>query len=415
MIMLRQIQWAALTVLMYQVAMAGSARARSREQVLRNAKVDMTKAVDVAVTKVPNATLTEIDLERTKTGRVWELDLLTTDTLMKVQVDPVTGNVIKVWDASKDEPGEVDEARQAAASVKVEWRAALATALKTHAGATPYCIELEVEDGAVVYAVHALAGGRRVDVAVDAASGQPLERRDVEKDDEDAEGAERQGEVDGEDQESDVRHPADARFTDSFDVESSEFTSTGRNPYFILEPGYQRVLTGKEGRHAVRLEVTVLNETRRVGDIDTRVVEERETKDGALAEVSHNYFAICKRTNDVFYFGETTDEYRDGKIVGHEGAWEAGKNHARAGLMMPGTPLVGARFYQEIAPGQAMDRAEIISLTETLQTPAGTFVGCQKVEETTPLESGEREYKIYAPGVGLIRDGSLVLAAIKRP
>jgi len=207
----------------------------------------------------------------------------------------------------------------------------------------------------------------------------------------------------------------DLGFTDTFDIESRAFSSTGRNPYFILEPGYQLVLAGKEGRQAVQLEITVLHETRRVGDIETRVVEERETKDGALAEVSRNYFAICQRTNDVYYFGEESDEYRDGKVVGHEGAWEAGKNHGRAGLMMPGTPLVGARFYQEIAPGEAMDRAQIISLTETLKTPAGDFVGCQKVEETTPLEPGEREYKLYAPGVGLIQDGSLKLIAIKKP
>lgn len=207
----------------------------------------------------------------------------------------------------------------------------------------------------------------------------------------------------------------DLGFTDTYDIESGEFTSTGRNPYFILEPGYQLVLAGNEGRHTVRLEITVLNETRHVGDIETRVVEERETRDGVLAEVSRNYFAICKRTNDVFYFGETTDEYRDGKVVGHEGAWEAGKNHAQAGLMMPGTPLVGARFYQEIAPGEAMDRAEIISLRETLKTQAGNFVGCQKVEETSPLEPGEREYKLYAPGVGLIRDGTLTLVAINKP
>jgi len=34
---------------------------------------------------------------------------------------------------------------------------------------------------------------------------------------------------------------------------------------------------------------------------------------------------------------------------------------------MPGLALLKARYYQEVAPRIAMDRAEIISLTETLK------------------------------------------------
>ena len=77
--------------------------------------------------------------------------------------------------------------------------------------------------------------------------------------------------------------------------------------------------------------------------------------------------------------------------------------------MMPGLPLVGAKHYQEIAPGVAMDRAEIVSATETFAAPAGAFNNCLKVAETTPLEPNEKEYKYYAPGVGLLQDGSLKL------
>ena len=76
---------------------------------------------------------------------------------------------------------------------------------------------------------------------------------------------------------------------------------------------------------------------------------------------------------------------------------------------MPGLVLLGARYYQEIAPKTAMDRAEIISLTETKQTPAGTFTNCLKTEETTPLEPKDNEYKLYAPGIGLIQDEDLLL------
>ena len=43
--------------------------------------------------------------------------------------------------------------------------------------------------------------------------------------------------------------------------------------------------------------------------------------------------------------------YKDGKPAGHEGAWTANTAGAKAGLFMPSRPLLGARFYQEIAPG----------------------------------------------------------------
>lgn len=193
-------------------------------------------------------------------------------------------------------------------------------------------------------------------------------------------------------------------WTSDFSAEKNDLVSTGRNPYFILEPGHQIVLeAGNE-----RVTMTVLDETKTVDGVETRVVEERETKGGAVVEVSRNFFAISKRTNSVYYFGEDVDEYKDGKVAGHGGTWLAGRDGSY-GLMMPGLPLLGARFYQELAPGKALDRAEIVGLNETVATPAGRFEQCLKIEETTPLESGEREFKLYAPGIGLVQDGSLRL------
>ena len=147
------------------------------------------------------------------------------------------------------------------------------------------------------------------------------------------------------------------RFQDSFDFENRDFASTGRNKYFILEPGYQIVLEGREGEHTVKLEITVLNETKEIAGIQTRVMEERETVNGKLVEISRNFFAICKQTKSVFYFGEEVDIYKDGKVIAHEGAWIHDKNNARSGMMMPGEPILGARYYQEVAPKVAMDRA----------------------------------------------------------
>jgi len=87
-----------------------------------------------------------------------------------------------------------------------------------------------------------------------------------------------------------------------------------------------------------------------------------------------------------------------------EGSWLAGTNGNKAGLIMPGTPKLNMKYYQELAPGVAMDRAEIESLTETCKTPAGTFSGCMKVKETSGIELLAKEYKYHAPGIGLVRD-----------
>jgi hypothetical protein len=191
-----------------------------------------------------------------------------------------------------------------------------------------------------------------------------------------------------------AQRPSDD-WTREFGVDKSELVSTGRNPYFILEPG--RRLTLEHG--AERLVITVLPDIRVVDGVETRVVEERETNNGKLVEISRNFYAISKRTNSVFYFGEEVDVYRNDRITGHEGSWVSGVGGARFGLMMPGLPLLRARYYQEVAPKLAMDRAEIILLRgDTLRT-----------EETTPLEPGHKEYKVYAAGVGLIQDGDLTL------
>ena len=194
-------------------------------------------------------------------------------------------------------------------------------------------------------------------------------------------------------------------WTAEFPVTKDELASTGRNSYFILEPGYTLVYEGG-GKH---LTITVLDETKVVDGVETRVIEERELEAGKLIEVSRNYYAISKQTNDVFYFGEDVDMYKNGKVVNHDGSWLAGVKDAKFGMMMPGKVLLNARYYQEIARKVAMDRSEIASMTETVQTPAGEFTNCVKVVETTPLEPFITEYKYYAPGIGLVQDGKLKL------
>ncbi len=200
---------------------------------------------------------------------------------------------------------------------------------------------------------------------------------------------------------------AGSSWQEEFDIAGCNLMTTGRNQYFVLEPGHQVVLESSD----TKLAITVLDETKTVDGVMTRVVEEREWEDGELFEVSRNYFAICDASKDIFYFGEDVDYYEDGKVIKHEGAWLAGSNGNRAGLIMSGSPTLGMKYYQEIAPGVALDRAEIVSLDETCETPAGTFANCLKVKEGTALNVFETDYKYYALDIGLIKDEDLVLTS----
>lgn len=201
----------------------------------------------------------------------------------------------------------------------------------------------------------------------------------------------------------------DKKWTSSFDEEHCTFSSVGKNRFFILEPGHQLVLESSREK----VVITVLVQTKKIGNVETRIIEEREEKNGKLVEVSRNFFAICKEHGDIFYFGEEVDDYQDGKIVAHSGAWRADEKNSKAGIIMPGTIFLGARHYQEIAPN-AMDRAEIISDDVTMKTPAGTFRNCIRVEETSGLDPDEKCYKTYAPDIGLIQDEDLLLTGYSR-
>jgi hypothetical protein len=196
--------------------------------------------------------------------------------------------------------------------------------------------------------------------------------------------------------------PADWRET--FQVNKADLAPTGSNPYLTIQPG--RVLKLAHGKD--RLTLSILPDTKTVDGVTTGVLEEREEINGQLIEVSRNFFATDRNTGDVYYFGEEVDNYKDGKIINHESAWLAGKKGARFGLMIPGQPKVGDKFYQEIAPKVALDRVEIVSIDETVKTPAGTFHHCVHLRETTPLEA-DVSHKYYAPGVGMIKDDEFEL------
>ena len=218
-------------------------------------------------------------------------------------------------------------------------------------------------------------------------------------------------------------------FTEEFPVEECSFSPYGGNPFFSLKPGRRTYFNNAacvaagECDDREDLVITVTPELKKVWIDDdrarravwTRVIVEHERENGELKEISRNYVAMCVQSRDVYYFGEDVDIYEGGRVVSHEGAWLAGRHGAEPGILMPDSAFIlGQRYYQELAPGVALDRAEHVDADVEIDLQAGNFDDCIEVTETTPLEPGSESTKFYCPGVGLVIDNDLEAIAVER-
>ena len=174
------------------------------------------------------------------------------------------------------------------------------------------------------------------------------------------------------------------------------------NPFLPLAFLQQDILERKSGR-VERTAKPELHKSFKVGDqtVEALVVEDREFEDGKLAEVALDYFAQAD-DGTVYYLGEDVDEYKNGKVTGHSGAWLLGVQTQHPGVLMPAHPKVGDKFKSENVPKITTEDDEVVSLSETVTVPAGTYKNCLKIKEV--LSDGGTEYKYYAPGVGCVKE-----------
>jgi hypothetical protein len=169
------------------------------------------------------------------------------------------------------------------------------------------------------------------------------------------------------------------------------------NPNLPLKPGTVFVFRGEDVLGRVR----VTNRKLEVAGVKTTVVKDVEFVDGKLAEKTFDYFAQDKAGN-VWYFGEDTAEYENGRVVSTEGTWRAGVDGAKPGIVMLADPEVGLTYRQEEAPGVAEDKARVVSLNAKARVPAGRFEGALKTFEFSPLDPELKENKFYASGIGQV-------------
>jgi hypothetical protein len=188
---------------------------------------------------------------------------------------------------------------------------------------------------------------------------------------------------------------------DPVTLDPADFTTEIDNPYWPMEPRSRWVYEEVEGGERLRVEVTVTGRTRVVDGIDAVVVRDvvTDARSGEPLEVTDDWYAQDSDGN-VWYLGEETAEYENGRPVSTAGSFEAGRDGAQAGVIMPANPEPGMAYREEHYPGEAEDEARVLSVDEQAAVPAGRYTNALMTSNVNPLEPNVQEYKLYARGVG---------------
>ena len=182
-------------------------------------------------------------------------------------------------------------------------------------------------------------------------------------------------------------------------IDPTNFVRHVTNPFFPLPPGQTFVYEGQTGDGFEHNDFIVTHKTKKIMGVTCTEVHDVVYLDGKLAEDTLDWYAQDRQGN-VWYFGENTAEFEEGRPVTLAGTFTAGVNNDKPGIIMEANSMVGDFYRQEFSLGNAEDNALVVSLKTTVKVPAGEFHECLKTEETTPLEPDALEDKYYAAGVG---------------
>jgi hypothetical protein len=182
------------------------------------------------------------------------------------------------------------------------------------------------------------------------------------------------------------------------EINPADFTTKITNTYFSLPVGKKMVYQAKTEDGVETIEVLITGKTKSVMGVETLIFWDRVWLNGELIEDTRDYLAQDKEGN-VWYFGEDVDNYENGKLKDHDGAWLAGVDGAKPGIWMKASPRVGNSYRQEYYLGKAEDMAKVLATNETVSVPYGTFTNCVKTFDWSPV-SAHKANKYYCPQVG---------------
>jgi hypothetical protein len=208
------------------------------------------------------------------------------------------------------------------------------------------------------------------------------------------------------------------RYDPDFDPANFDPAFATPNRYFPLNVGDRWVYEG-DGETVT---VEVLDKTKLIEGVTCRVVNDIVTEDGVAVEDTDDWYAQGT-DGAIWYCGEISkdfevfegDDPEEPELVEIDGSWKAGRDGAKAGIIMQADPQPGDVYRQEVALGDAEDAAEVLSnsysfgtdpdldqfVPQALAEALCTANDCLVTKEFTPLEPDALERKYYAPGIGL--------------
>ena len=184
-------------------------------------------------------------------------------------------------------------------------------------------------------------------------------------------------------------------------LDPKDFTTRIDNPYWPMDPGTRWTYreTDQEGAQ-LKVVVTVSDQTKKIANgVTARVVRDTVTENGKIIEDTLDWYAQDKEGN-IWYLGENTAEFQNGKLITKAGSFEAGVDGAQPGIVMPADPQDGMQYRQEYYKGEAEDNGEVLSTTEKVRSPLGQFDNALLTKDTITIEPNVLQYKLYAKGIG---------------
>jgi len=186
-------------------------------------------------------------------------------------------------------------------------------------------------------------------------------------------------------------------------LDPSKFTTEIDNPYWPMKPGYHWVYRELEDGELQRVDVTVTDQTKVLDGVTARVVHDRVMRQGQVVEDTRDWYAQDSDGN-LWYLGEDTKEYENGKVKSTEGSWAYGVDGAQPGVVVPADPKQGMTYREEFYAGHAEDAAEVLNVDSQVQVPYGRFKGAILTRNYSSLEPTVEEMKLYARGVGPVME-----------
>jgi hypothetical protein len=189
-------------------------------------------------------------------------------------------------------------------------------------------------------------------------------------------------------------------------LDPAHFVAVIDNPYYPLPVGRTLIYRGvKDGVTQID-RVHVTTSTKVIEGITATTIMDVAKHRGRLLEKTKDWYAQDDQ-GTVWYLGENTKAYEPDGTVDTSGSWQAGVNDAEPGIIMEADPRVPDAYRQEYLKGEAEDTAWIVIRGGSVTVPYATVHQVLTSLEFARIEPDVIDQKIYAPGIGIVRETAL--------